>query len=203
MLEAPERVDDLIADALALGTSDLFVQVYRGGRAWYRSSEADAQPFHAMVETQGIDPLARLIERAHAKGLRVHAWVNVLSLSHNRDAKILTELGPQAVHVDRKGRSILDYPEGFDLPQPDRSWMRAGTPGVYLDPAAPGVQEKLVATFEELVRNYPTLDGLHLDYIRHPGVLLQVSGDPVHRPLHLLEVLLYEVRRQHGLPLQP
>ncbi len=102
--------------------------------------------------------------------------MNVLSLSHNREAPILAELGSAAVHVDRKGRSILDYPEGYDLPEPDRGWLRAGTPGIYLDPAAPGVAEKLVATFEELVRNYPALDGLHLDYIRHPGVLPFVPG---------------------------
>ncbi len=176
VLEAPERTDELIADALALGVSDLFVQVYRGGRAWYRSSLADAAPYQAIVDAHGSDPLATLIEKAHAQGLRVHAWVNVLSLSHNPDAPILAELGKQAVHVDRKGRSILDYPEGFDLPEPDRGWLRAGTPGIYLDPAAPGVADKLVATFEELVRHYPELDGLHLDYIRHPGVLPFVPG---------------------------
>ncbi|MDP6980114.1 MAG: family 10 glycosylhydrolase [Myxococcota bacterium] len=176
VLEAPERIDVLIEDAQALGTSDLFVQVYRGGRAWYRSSEADARPYETIVEEHGADPLASLIEKAHAAGLRVHAWVNVLSLSHNREAPLLSELGKPAVQVDRKGRSILDYPEGYDLPEPDRSWLRAGTPGIYLDPAAPGVADKLVATFEELVRNYPTLDGLHLDYIRHPGVLPFVPG---------------------------
>lgn len=176
VLDEPERIDVLIRDALELGVSDLFVQVYRGGRAWYRSSQADAAPYRAIVEAHGVDPLNTLIDKAHAQGLRVHAWVNVLSLSHNTQAPILRELGKQAIHVDRKGRSILDYPAGFDLPMPDREWLRAGTPGVYLDPAAPGVSEKLVATFEELVRNYPRLDGLHLDYIRHPGVLPFVPG---------------------------
>ena len=38
------------------------------------------------------------------------------------------------------------------------------------------MSERLVATFEELTRAYPALDGLHLDYIRHPGALPFVPG---------------------------
>ena len=57
------------------------------------------------------------------------------------------------------------------MPPPEREGYRIGTPGVYLDPAAPGVAERLAATFEELLRRYPGLDGLHLDYIRYPDVL--------------------------------
>ena len=166
----------LLETAEALSVTDLFVQVYRGGRSWYPSSHADASPYQAMLEAGGgTDPLADLIARAHARGIRVHAWVNVLSLSQNPDAPIVEALGPGAVLVDRKGRSLLDYPD-FEVPAPDRAWYRMGTRGVYLDPAAPGVLETLTATFAELVTAYPQLDGLHLDYIRHPGILPFVPG---------------------------
>jgi uncharacterized lipoprotein YddW (UPF0748 family) len=170
VLEHPDRVAWLLADAEALGVSDLFVQVYRGGRAWYRSTLADAAPWTKTVRPDGSDALADLIARAHARGLRVHAWVNVLSLSANREAPILAGLGRDAAIVDQKGRSVLDYPD-LDLPQPDREWLRMGTPAVWLDPAVPGVAERLAATFAELVRGYPALDGLHLDYVRYPDVL--------------------------------
>jgi uncharacterized lipoprotein YddW (UPF0748 family) len=175
VLEHPDRMTALLERAPALGVTDLFVQVYRGGRAWFDSSLADASPYQQMVEGAGSDPLAELIRRAHEQGLRVHAWVNVLSLSHNGDAPIVRALGRSAVLVDRKGRSLLDYPS-HELPAPDIEWYRMGTPGVYLDPAAPGVSERLTATFRELVERYPQLDGLHLDYIRHPGVLPFVPG---------------------------
>jgi uncharacterized lipoprotein YddW (UPF0748 family) len=108
-------------------------------------------------------------------GIRVHAWVNVLSLANHRDAKIVTEIGREAVLVDRRGRSILDYPN-LEIPEPDRSYYRMGTPAVWLDPAAPGVAEYLAATFAELMARYPELDGLHLDYIRYPGVLPFAPG---------------------------
>jgi uncharacterized lipoprotein YddW (UPF0748 family) len=123
-----------------------------------------------MRASLGIDPLAVLLQRAHEAGMRVHAWVNVLSLASHRNTQIVKELGREAVLVDRKGRSILDYPK-LDIPQPDRRYYRMGTPAVWLDPAAPGVAEYLAATFAELMDHYPTLDGLHLDYIRYPGVL--------------------------------
>ena len=175
VLEDPARLDRLLGTASALGVSDLFVQVYRGGRSWYASGLADASPYRAVLEATGTDPLARLIAKAHAQGFRVHAWVNVLSLSLNAEAPLLRQLGPGAVLVDRAGRSILDYPN-LELPAPDGDWYRMGTRGIYLDPGAPGVAEALTATFVELVTRYPDLDGLHLDYIRHPGVLPFVPG---------------------------
>jgi len=155
-----------------------------------------------MLEASGgADPLAELIAQAHARGIRVHAWVNVLSLSQNPDAPILEALGPGAVLVDRAGRSILDYPD-FEVPAPDRQWYRMGTRGVYLDPAAPGVAETLTATFAELVATYPELDGLHLDYIRHPGVLPFVPGSRFGVGLDFGYGLASRVRfgRETGLP---
>ena len=175
VLEHPERIDELVSDARALGATDLFVQVYRGGRAWYDSALADAAPYQRARAAAGVDPLALLLERANAAGLRVHAWVNVLSLSQNPQAPIVAQIGRDAVLVDRHGRSLLDYPD-YEVPAPDRAYYRMGTPGLYLDPAAPGVADWLVALFGELVARYPALAGLHLDYIRYPDVLPFTPG---------------------------
>lgn len=178
VLERPEKVPALLEDARALGATDLLVQVYRGGRAWFDSTLADATPYHATPRApapDGRDALATLIERAHAAGIRVHAWVNVLSLAKNPEAPILRELGPSAVLTDQWGRSMLDYPNQ-DVPEPERKSYRIGTPALYLDAASPGVAERIAATFEELLRRYPDLDGLHLDYIRYPDVLPYAPG---------------------------
>jgi len=169
VLEHPERIPALLDDARALGATDLFVQVYRGGRAWFDSSLADAAPYRQLRERTGRDTLVDLLAAAHGAGLRVHAWVNALSLASQRDAPIVRDLGRDAVLVDQAGRSLLDYPD-LDVPPPDRRYYRLGTPAVWLDPAAPGVAERLAATFAELLARYP-LDGLHLDYIRYPDVL--------------------------------
>jgi uncharacterized lipoprotein YddW (UPF0748 family) len=173
VLERADRLPALLEDARALGATDLFVQVYRGGRAWFDSSLADTAPWQGTwraPDPPGEDALATLVARAHQAGLRVHAWVNVLSLAKNAQAPLLRELGGGVVLVDQWGRSLLDYPD-YDVPEAERRSYRIGTPSIYLDPAAPGVAERLAATFEELLRRYPGLDGLHLDYIRYPDVL--------------------------------
>jgi uncharacterized lipoprotein YddW (UPF0748 family) len=175
ILEHPDRFAELIEDARRLGASDLFVQVYRGGRAWFDSSLTDATPHREIVESTGRDTFAELIPLAQAAGLRVHAWVNVLSLAGNLHSQLVLDLGPGVVAVDRQGRSLLDYPK-LEVPDPDRAYYRMGTPAVWLDPAAPGVAEHIAAIFAELPNRYPTLDGIHLDYIRYPDVLPFVPG---------------------------
>ncbi len=173
VLEHPEKIPELLSDAQALGVSDLFVQVYRGGKAWFNSSRADVRPYQSILLEHDQDTFAELIRQAHEQGFRVHAWVNVLSLAGNRNAPILTDLGAAAVAVDRKGRSVLEY-ERLELPE--YPLMRMGTPAVWLDPAAPGVSTWLAETFRELVLNYPELDGLHFDYLRYPDVLPFAPG---------------------------
>lgn len=175
VLDDPSRIPKLIADAQALGSTDLFVQVYRGGRSWFESAIADATPHRSVRDRLGVDALAQLLDAAHANGLRVHAWINALSLSENRSAAILARLGPDSVQVDRRGRSVLSYPD-LEVPAPDRAFYRMGTRQVWLDPAAPSVAEMLAALVAELVTRHPTLDGVHLDYIRHPDVLPFAPG---------------------------
>jgi len=176
-LESPEKIAGLVAQAEKLGVSDLFVQVHRAGKSWFASTHADDAPFRAIraAHPDAPEPLADLIARAHARGIRVHAWFNCLALAQNRDAPIVQRLGRDAVLVDRAGRSLLDYPEG-NVPQPDGAWLELETPGYWLDPALPGVIEYLAATVEDLAREAPDLDGLHLDYIRYPYALPMTPG---------------------------
>jgi len=171
LFDDPARIEDVLDRAERLGASDLFVQVYRGGRAFYPAGPGiERAPRVDALAEAGVDVLAQLLRAARSRDLRVHAWVNVLSLSTRLDAKMIEDLGSSAILVDRMGRSLLDYPD-LELPEPDRRFYRMGTRGVYLDPAVPGVRDRLISTFRDLIERYPELDGLHLDYIRHPGVL--------------------------------
>jgi uncharacterized lipoprotein YddW (UPF0748 family) len=177
VLESPEKIATLIERAVALGASDLFVQVYRGGRSWFPSTHADDSPWRTLRarDPAAPEPLSDLIARAHARGLRVHAWFNCLSLAANREPLILKVVGRDAIMVDNNGRSLLDYPDG-NVPPPERAYLELETPGLWLDPAVPGVVEELAATVGDLVRAAPELDGLHLDYIRYPFALPMTPG---------------------------
>jgi uncharacterized lipoprotein YddW (UPF0748 family) len=176
-LESPEKIARLVERAAEMRASDLFVQVHRGGRAWFPSTHADDTPFREIraAHPDAPEPLADLVARAHAKGIRVHAWFNCLALAQNKDAPVVTRVGRDAVQVDRAGRNLLDYPDG-NVPPPDGEWLELETPGYWLDPAVPGVVEFLAATVEDLARAAPELDGLHLDYIRYPFALPMTPG---------------------------
>jgi uncharacterized lipoprotein YddW (UPF0748 family) len=120
----------------------------------------------------GFDPLSRLLERARARGLEVHGWVNVLlSAGFNGSPP--------------KGHVVAQHPDWVMVPRAAAAAaLRPGAPllalvrdaargdadveGYYLSPAVPGVAQHLAAVVGELVRAYP-LDGLHFDFIRYPG----------------------------------
>ena len=65
ILDDPARIGPLLDDAAALGVSALFVQVYRGGRAWFDSGLADATPYRDSKAASGMDSLSLLVSRAH------------------------------------------------------------------------------------------------------------------------------------------
>ncbi|MFQ5895699.1 MAG: glycoside hydrolase family 10 protein [Nitrospinota bacterium] len=159
-LDDRARLERLLDQASRAGVTDLFVQVYRGGRSWFPSSLADDAP----SRRAGVFPLAFLLREGHRRGLRVHAWLNAFRVANNRDAPILRRLGPQAVLRDNRGRSLLDA-------KGEEGGFRLGTPGIWLDPAHPGVRRYLLSLIAELLRRHPDLDGLHLDFIRYPYAL--------------------------------
>ena len=73
--------DDNVFYFFVMGKSDEVLQVRGRGDAFYRSSLVARSP---LLERQPreFDPLARLLARAHARRLQVHAWTNVLLTAH-------------------------------------------------------------------------------------------------------------------------
>jgi len=162
-LDSLERLEAMLQAAEEMGVEHLFIQVYRGNRAWYPSKLADDGPFQAVLRRDGQDPLAFVLQKAHERGMKVHAWVNLFHLARNREAPVIKRLGRDAILTDTFGRSLLDYQNL----QPGDG-LSLDTPGYWLDPANPTVQAYLIEVMIELVSHYPHLDGLHLDYIRYP-----------------------------------
>lgn len=169
-LTSQQAVDRVVDRAAEGGVNTLFVQVRGRGDAFY---ESRLVPRSVLLERQpaAFDPLARLIERARARGLQVHTWVNVLLTAHFGQPLpgVIVE-HPDWIMIPRSvaGSALTLQPKA--LP-----WLvlRAGrsdgdVEGYYLSPFAPGVAEHLEGVLRELVRGYP-VDGLHLDFVRYPG----------------------------------
>ncbi len=171
-LVSPQEIDRVVDEAAGAGFNALFVQARGRGDAFYRSSIV-ARSTLLERQPREFDPLGRLIARARARKLQVHAWVNVLLTAH---------FGQPLPH----GHVLARHPEWAMVPRsiataafvatgPRRLQMilEAGrsegdVEGYYLSPSLPEVGEHLEAVVRELVRAY-ALDGLHLDFVRYPG----------------------------------
>jgi uncharacterized lipoprotein YddW (UPF0748 family) len=149
-----------VADQMNLNT--LLVQVRGRGDAYYpsdivpRAEELGAMP-------RDYDPLARLIERAHAQGLEVQAWINVYlvwSAGHPPLSQLhVVNAHPGWIAVRSDGRRLVEMvPEEFQDEQVE---------GMYLAPGNPEVCRHLRDVVREIVTRYP-VDGIHLDYVRNP-----------------------------------
>jgi uncharacterized lipoprotein YddW (UPF0748 family) len=152
-IKTPEEAEKLVETAKSANFNALLVQVRKRGDVYYAS---DIEP-RASDIAPGFDPLAFLLEKAHAAGIQVHAWVVVYpawsDTKHTPPQGHVLRLHPDWATYNKNGR---------------RMNLHDGDEGVFLDPGLPEVRDYLAGVAAELVRKYP-VDGLHLDYIRYPG----------------------------------
>jgi uncharacterized lipoprotein YddW (UPF0748 family) len=169
-LTSPASVDRVVDEAQRAGFNALFVQVRGRGDAFYRSALVPRSDLLA-GQPPAFDPLARLIERARARGLQVHAWMNMLlcaGFGRILSGHHAAALHPEWIMVPRAAAAAALAAEGESLL---RLVARASSPdaeGLYLSPSVPEVGEHLEAVVREVLKGY-AVDGLHLDFIRYPG----------------------------------
>jgi uncharacterized lipoprotein YddW (UPF0748 family) len=142
---------DIIADS---GFNTVFFQVRSAGDAMYASAY---EPWSRSLtgtegQTPGWDPLATLIELAHARQLLVHAWLNPyragLSTSHTHAPTHISQTHPDLVVTYGTQR-----------------WM---------DPGRPLVRARLLDVIDDLLDRYD-LDGIHFDDYFYP---YPITGTP-------------------------
>ena len=173
------KVERAIERAREIGVKGLLAQVVARGDAFYRS---DILPRSESLPRSDFDPLGFLLERAHAAGLEVHAWVNcmlVWSLPRRpNDPRHVVNAHPEWIARLEDGRPMTSLTP--------RQLRRLSVEGAFLSPALPGVRAWLGSIAKEIVSRY-AVDGIQLDYIRLPGVALRgesgaapeaTAGDP-------------------------
>jgi uncharacterized lipoprotein YddW (UPF0748 family) len=98
---------------------------------------------------------AVLATAAHDEGLEFHRWIWVLNRNGDRWAK---ENHPEWYSVSRSGDSSLEKPPYVGYYQ-------------WVCPTREAVREYLAGVVDGIARD-ARVDGVHLDYIRHPDVIL-------------------------------
>ncbi|MDX9912645.1 MAG: family 10 glycosylhydrolase [Phycisphaerales bacterium] len=102
----------------------------------------------------GFDPLGVAVREAHAYGLRLHAWVNVLTLWRG-------ETPPQDL-----SHAWHRHPEWRVVDQTGRD-ARAEGDVWYVNPARGDVHDHIVRVCSDIASRY-AIDGLHLGEVRFP-----------------------------------
>ncbi len=153
-LSSRAEISGLVDFARRARVRVLFVQIYRANQAWFSSKIADSGPYEICVKNVSADPLAFLISKAHRSGIKVYAWLNMLSLGENRDARFIKKYGPGVLtrNIDKK-RTLEDY-------KIDKQY--------FLEPGDTRIRQDLSGIVEEALRTYPGLDGILFDYVRYP-----------------------------------
>lgn len=180
-----EVLTALITQAADAGFTDLIFQVRGQADAFYTpglepwSPRLTGSQGTTLGRDPGWDPLAVVLETAHARGMAVHAWVNVYPvwLAPNCVQGICEPLPPPLGVTPEHLFNRLTYSAGggYGLGWTWRAYSSITQPmtlqrGAYLwaSPAVPQVQDAVAAVVRDLITRYP-LDGLHLDNVRYPG----------------------------------
>jgi len=141
---------ELFAKMSKAGVDAILPEVYNSWSARYNSERHPVES--SWLET--ILPLAK------AAGLEVHAWM--WSMPNNQ--KDLHEKHPNWFAVNGNGESALTDPAYVDYYK-------------FMCPNRPGVKEFVADNVRDLAK-IEDLDGVHLDYIRYPDVILPVKLQP-------------------------
>lgn len=142
----PEKIidrsaaDNILDQADRCHIDNVYVLVFHKNGVWFRT------PLRPMASdvTEGFDPLGYVIEAAHKRGIRVHAWF-VNGEMGTTDA----EKHPDWQAGDAEGIKSLWY-----------------------DFTKPEVRRFQCDLMLSAVKQYPDLDGIHFDYIRFPNTSL-------------------------------
>jgi len=173
-----DKVDKIVDDAARAGFNAILFQVRGNGDAYYASG---LEPWARRVTgTFGRapdpywDPLAYMVERAHQRGIQVHAYVNVYPVWENCTP-------PPENTTPKTPYYLLRDAHGMTGEQLNGAqWKKEGgvycSDYLYATPASAPYRAHVKAVVADLVRRY-AIDGVHLDRVRYAGRTL--SCDPV------------------------
>jgi uncharacterized lipoprotein YddW (UPF0748 family) len=165
------NADKMLRACKVCGVTDIYLQVYRANKAYYDSDIMDRSAFDKILESAGTDTVKYILREASSLGIKVHAWVNMLSLAQNSEADILRKFGNAVLTRDQFGRDSMGKGgEGG----PDKGFIKEDQ--LFLEAGDYRVRGYLTEMVGELLIKYPSFEGLHLDYIRYPSAVPFIPG---------------------------
>lgn len=151
------QADEVIAGCVGMGINNIFLQVRPSSDAIYNSSVYPWSSYltgtQGTAPENGFDPLEYWVSACHAKGIKLHAWINPYRVTVNND-EVDTEYN--SLSENNPAKLYPDYVIKYSNNQ------------YCFDPGLPEVRALLVEGALEIVNNYD-IDGIHMDDYFYPG----------------------------------
>ncbi len=159
-----QALTDKLDNLKNMGVNTVFFQVKPDGTALWPSK---ILPWSDMLTGEigkdpGYDPLLFILDEAHKRGMKVHAWFNPYRVSTNTRSSTVNELN----------RTLPLNPASIFVLH--RDWIRTSGDRFVLDPGIPDVRDWITSIVAEVVARYP-VDGVQFDdyfYTETPGSAL-------------------------------
>lgn len=143
----------MMQNCAELGLNTVIAQVRAFGDALYPSQLFPWSESCTGIQggDPGFDPLAILVEQAHAHGLRLEAWINPYRIQ---------------ISTNPKGELAAD-----NLANTHPQWIKKAQgstfDGLYLDPSSEEVRSYILDGVKEILNGY-AIDGIHFDDYFYP-----------------------------------
>ena len=150
-----ERCTQILDKAVSDGLNTIYLQVRPAADAIYPSKYFPWSKYLTgecgTAPSDDFDPLAYWVEQAHARDLKIEAWINPYRIcagsQAQEDFNALPESSPAKQHAD---------------------WVVQCDGGYYFDPSQEGVRQLICDGIEEIVSTY-SVDGIQFDDYFYPS----------------------------------
>jgi uncharacterized lipoprotein YddW (UPF0748 family) len=156
------KIDNMFSNIQAQGFNNVFVHVRANSDAMYKSKYF---PWSMYISGKqgvdpGYDPLKIMIDAAHKRGIKFHAWINPLR-GGRYEADIVNSNPVLKWYKDIKKRR-----EGWVIKVAEKN-SKTDYIGLFYNPAIPEVRKLIVDGVKEIVQDYD-VDGIHFDDYFYP-----------------------------------
>ncbi len=149
-----EELEEIFDNIKSQNLNTVYFQIRSSGTVLFQSGFESFSPFFAGENNNqpNYDPAQFAIDLAHEKGLKIHAWVNMVRCYSRNGHKEYIDSN----HLINKHPGwIVKHPEGNNI-------------SFWLDPGLPEARKYLVNLLVEIAAKYD-FDGIQYDFIRYPG----------------------------------
>lgn len=161
-LKSPSMIDSLLATLQKNGQNTILAEVRYRADAIYKPNKVDStyvnnETVSHYFSDRDFDALGYLCKVAPKYKIAVHAWMTTYVIT-SRD---LSKLPHNHIYYTHKDWITTDINGNL--------MDKANLEGYYFDPGIPEVQDYILNIVCDIVKNYPQLAGIQLDYFRYPN----------------------------------